>query len=61
MIMEAENRQFQPVRSIISDTNTVKDNVTDLVKALPGNSSVNTIHYATIGGCVFYIVRVKKQ
>jgi hypothetical protein len=61
MIMESENRQFQPARGINSDTNTVKDNVTDLIKALPGNSSVNTVHYATIGSCVFYVVRAKEQ
>jgi hypothetical protein len=30
--------------------------LTDLIKALPGNSSVNTVQQATIGETVFYVV-----
>jgi hypothetical protein len=31
--------------------------VTDLINALPGNGSVNTVHHATIDEVVFYVVR----
>jgi hypothetical protein len=48
MIMESEKRQFRLVRGTITDTNTVKHNVTDLINELPGNSPVNTVYYATI-------------
>jgi hypothetical protein len=31
--------------------------VTDLINALPGNSSVNTVQHATIDKTLFYVVR----
>jgi hypothetical protein len=36
-------------------------NVTDLMNALPGNSSVNTVQHATTDEDVFYVVRADKR
>jgi hypothetical protein len=32
-----------------------------LINTLPGSSSVNTVHYATIEEAVFYVVHAKQQ
>jgi hypothetical protein len=35
--------------------------VTDLIKALPGNSYVNMVQHATIDESLFYVVRAEQR
>jgi hypothetical protein len=35
--------------------------ITDLINALPGNSSLNTVQHATIYEAVFYVVRAEQR
>jgi hypothetical protein len=35
--------------------------VTDLINALPGNSSVNTVQHATVGEAVFFVSAVTSR
>jgi hypothetical protein len=52
-----EETSFQNKQSLAKKRNIV----TDLINALPGNSSVNTVQHTTIDEAVFYVVRAEQR
>jgi hypothetical protein len=43
------------------ETGHAYDTVTELINALPGNSSVNMVQHATIDGAVFCVIRAQQR